>query len=194
MSLDDLERQLVEQAKAGQRSAGPILVSLMGDRLLGYARAIAPDLSDADREQIVELAVEAGLRAISRFDPDRGSLFGWFRTQVRFKTIDHFRAQPRNEELDPDHAGLCPEEPSRWEGPAAAAALKSAIAQLSGPDKLILALRGVEQVAYTEIALRLEITETAARQRYKRARERIRAIIVSDPLLSEMIDWTEEDR
>src|SRR6202034_3619686 len=51
------EEELVTKAKIGDPSAPPFLVSLYGEKLLGFARAHAPDLTDADRESIVETAI-----------------------------------------------------------------------------------------------------------------------------------------
>src|SRR6266545_395192 len=90
----DLEAELVDKARRGDPSAAPFLVSCFGERLLGFARAHAPDLSDADLEQIVELAIESGVRAIDRFDPTKGSLEAWFRGQVRFRALDWRRRVP----------------------------------------------------------------------------------------------------
>src|SRR5215213_9875222 len=96
----DLERELIDKARRGHPSAAPFLVSCYGERLLGYARAHAPDLSDADREAIVEVAIEAGVRAIDRFDPEKGTLRSWFRTQIRYQTLGWRRATPSSTRLD----------------------------------------------------------------------------------------------
>src|SRR4051794_33526926 len=95
----DFEAELAAKARNGDPSAAPFLVSCFGERLLGYARGHAPDLSDADRERIVELAIEAGVRAIDRFDPNRGSLESWFRGQIRFQTLGWRRRVPQHAEL-----------------------------------------------------------------------------------------------
>ena len=91
---DDLEEHLIRLAKAGDPAAAPMIVSYLAERLLGYAHGLAPNLPDSDRERIVELAVEAGLRAFDRFDQTRGSLFSWFRRQVAFRTADWHRTAP----------------------------------------------------------------------------------------------------
>jgi len=178
---DDLEAQLVERARRGDASAAPFLVSCYGERLLGYARSHAPDLTDADRECIVELAIEAGVRAIERFDPTRGTLQSWFRGQIRFKTLAWRRATPTSLPLDVDLADES--RPDRSVDTPTTEALRRVIARLSRDDQLILALRSVEQLAFSEIAQRLGIEEATARQRHHRARSRLRDEAAADETL-----------
>lgn len=180
---DDLDAELLEKARRGDSSAAPFLVSCYGERLLGYARAHAPDLSDADRERIVELAIEAGVRAIGRFDPARGTLRSWFRTQVRYKTLAWRRATPPTSQL----GGDCEEPPTDASAePEGVDALRGAIARLSRDDQIILALRSSESLDHCEIALRLGINEAAARQRYSRALKRLGREVRRDGKLREL--------
>ncbi len=178
---DDLEAQLVERARRGDPSAAPFLVSCYGERLLGYARSHAPDLTDTDRECIVELAIEAGVRAIERFDPKLGTLQSWFRGQIRFKTMAWRRARPPSLPLGVDLADE--PQPDRSVDTSTTGALRRAIARLSRDDQLILALRSVEQLAFSEIAQRLGIEAATARQRHHRARNRLREQAEADETL-----------
>ena len=183
---DDLDAELVGRARRGDPSAAPFLVSCYGERLLGYARSHAPDLSDADREQIVELAIEAGVRAIDRFDPEKGSLQAWFRGQIRFQTLGWRRANPTTSALDVDVQESPRTEPV---DPAVVDALRRSIARLEIDDQRVLAYRSVERLAYRELGLRLEIKEDTARQRHRRALERLRKHASSEPALQR---YTEE--
>lgn len=184
--MSDMDDELIRRAQAGDPLAAPMLISLLGDRLLGFAHAQAPSLSDADREQIVELAVEAGVRAIKRFDPSRGMLFSWFRQQVRYQTRQWFRTHPPSTELV-DCPVVASDEPgtSRLDDPAIRDALRKCVVQLNADDQLILALRSAEGLAFQEIALRMDLKEATARQRHKRALDRLRKIANADPSLSE---------
>lgn len=179
---NELETELVERARRGDPTAGPFLISYLGDHLLGYARAIAPDLGDAEREQIVEIAVEAGLRSIDRYDPDRGRLQGWFRRQVRWKTSEWRRSGPAAAApllMDPEAApGDSPALPE-----LVADKLRSVIANLSADDRLLLALRAVEGLEHSEIGLRLNINTVTVRQRYKRLLARLRTMMNDQPEL-----------
>lgn len=185
----ELEAELVAKARRGDASAAPFLVSCFGERLLGYARAHAPDLSDADREQIVELAVEAGIRAIDKYDPSKGSLEGWFRGQVRYRTLGWRRNHPLLTEI-PDNQAVASPEPAGNE--TAIKALRAALSRLSHDDQLILALRNTEQIAFAEIAQRLGLTEQAARQRHHRAVLRLRAAAATEPGLEHLAKGAEQ--
>ena len=179
---NELEQELVDRARRGDPTAGPFLISYLGDHLLGYARSIAGDLGDVEREQIVEIAVEAGVRAIHRYDPERGGLRGWFRRQVQWKTSEWRRSGPppsvplpSDPVPAPDDAPVLPD--------IVANQLRAAIASLAPDDRVLLALRAVEGLEYGEIGLRLKITGDTARQRYKRLREKLRSLSEDQPEL-----------
>lgn len=65
-------------------------------------------------------------------------------------------------------------------------ALRAAMSRLSHDDQLILALRSTEQIAFAEIAQRLDITEDSARQRHHRALRRLRAEAANEPGLERL--------
>jgi len=183
-----LERDLVARARRGDPTAGPFVISYLGDHLFGYARSIAPDLGDVAREQIVEIAVEAGLRSIHRFDPDRGGLKHWFRRQVRWKTAEWRRSGPAPAvPLPPDPVDEPDDSPILAE--AVAASLRAVIAQLPPNDRVLLMLRAVEGVGHAEIALRLNLKPATVRQRYKRLLERLRSMIKDLP---ELVEYLQE--
>ena len=178
--MSDIEADLLGKARRGEPSAAPFLVSYYGERLLGFARAHAPDLSDPDREQIVELAIEAGVRSIRRFDEAKGTLLAWFRGQVRYQTLGWRRSHPPMAALSDN---VVSREPPVEPAPATIEALRAALARLSHDDQVILALRNVEGLAYSEIAQRLGISDDATRQRHKRALKRLRVAVRDEPAL-----------
>lgn len=146
----DLEAELVEKARRGDASAAPFLVSCFGERLLGYARAHAPDLSDADREQIVELAVEAGVRACSSTSTTRPR--GRWKVGSGTGEVPHTRlaAWAPAHRGDPDDPSVPSPEPAI--SATTVEALRVALSRLSHDDQLILVLRSTEQIAFAEIA------------------------------------------
>lgn len=180
---DDIEQELLTKALCGDPSAAPFLVSYFGESLLGYARIQAPNLSDPDRERIVELAIEAGVRAIAKFDPTRGSLKGWFRGQIRFQTLGWLRKHPQLVALDDQ-----PETPADTTSPPSARvdALRRAMRQLSTDDQVVLALRNTERLGFNHIASRLDVSEATARQRHKRALDRLRKAVSDEPELQHL--------
>lgn len=185
----DLEAELVQKARRGEPSAAPFLVSCFGERLLGFARAHAPDLSDTDREQVVELSIEAGVRAIDRFDASKGSLEAWFRGQIRFQALGWRRRHPlitdaRDDLVEP----TAPPPTDR----AMIEALRQAVSRLSGDDQLVLALRSTEKISFAEVAQRLDISEDTARQRHHRALRRLRAEAAAEPGLEHLAKESEQ--
>lgn len=180
--MDELASQLIERARAGDESAAPFLVSLYGERLLGYARAIAPDLSDLDRELIVERAVESGVRALSAFDETKGTLFAWFRRQIQYKTLDWRKAHPAEGEVPASYVAPTSDQPSH--GVEVFEALSRILQQLSHDDQKIIALRDTEGLAYEEISTRLGVSTDALRQRHSRAVKRLHNYAKKDALLS----------
>jgi len=178
----ELERDLVNLARIGDPAAAPFLVSYLGDHLLGYARSISPDLGDADREKIVELAIEAGVRTMHRYDETRGGLRGWFRRQVQWKTSEWRRSGPPT-------TGALPTDPVTEPGDATSLPdaltnmLRAVIADLPPDDQVLLALRAVEGLGFAEIGIRLGINTDSARQRYKRLRDKLSTLIHDQPEL-----------
>ncbi len=184
--MDDLDAMLLGKALAGDASAAPFLVSCYGESLLGYAHAHAPDLSDAAREDIVELAIEAGVRAIHRFDRSKGTLRSWFRGQIRFQTLAWRRVHPVTGTLEPDIVESAPPTTETAAPTERLEALRRAVQTLSPDDQLIVALRTTEGLGYSEIASRLSISEDSARKRHSRALTRLREAALREPQLLEL--------
>jgi hypothetical protein len=85
---ETVDEELIQAAKAGHKYAGAFLISVYGERLLGYCRTIAPDLGDVDRELICEQAAEKACRKIDEYDETKGTLPGWLRGFVRFGVLN----------------------------------------------------------------------------------------------------------
>ncbi|HEX2294253.1 MAG TPA: sigma-70 family RNA polymerase sigma factor [Actinomycetota bacterium] len=177
--------ELIRSARSGEPYAGPFLVSLFGERLLGYARAIASDLGDADRELVVERAIERAILKIDRFDPAKGSFGSWLRGFVRHAVGDWRRSEGALEELREDLESTPEEEQSAPVDPATVAAVSDVLASLRDTDQLIIALRAIEELPYGEIATRIGgVSEEACRQRYFRALQRFREAADCHPELA----------
>lgn len=181
------DEDLVQAARAGDDYAGPFLVSRYAPMLLGHARAHAGDLGDVAVDEICELAVEKAIKRIALFDPAKGDFAAWARSMVRFAALDYRRSNDRLTSLE----GLdTPESspPIRQPLPAEVSeALAEAVAQLSAPDQVILALRDVEQLPSQAVAMLLGVEDAAVRQRYSRARKRLAAIAHADPRLTTFV-------
>jgi RNA polymerase sigma factor (sigma-70 family) len=176
--------RLIEQLKAGDDTAGPVLVSILAPRLLGYAEVIANDLPLADREQAVEQAIETAIRRIDRYDPNRGTFPGWVRAFVRHAVGDWRRHHPTGAptQLDERTNAAVPEDNAEEEHDnPASAALAALIFTAPEADQLILRLRYEENLRHAQIAERLGVSDPACRKRLERALERLRSRAVEDP-------------
>ena len=175
--------ELLSRLQNGDQNAGPFLVSLVAPSLHGYARAIASDLSDTDRERICELALERAVRKIDRFDLTKGSLLRWLRTFVRHEAGNWRRSNHALDELDENAVApeLEPEQPVEWRN--AIAAIQRAVQELSPTDQLIIDLRDREGLSYADIGTRVGANEDACRQRHLRALRRLKQVAESDPEL-----------
>ena len=175
------ENELVRQLREGDEKAAAFLVSLLGSKLVGYARDIAGDLSDTDRLLICDIAVETAIRRIDRYDAERASLERWMRAFVRHAAMDWRRSHHRLDELRDDD-GLSDggdDEPDPLHERALSQVAEH-VRTLSDTDQLIIGLRDQEGLSYAEIASRLDVEESACRQRHLRAVRRLARQLETD--------------
>ena len=183
--------RLIEQLKAGDDTAGPVLVSILAPRLLGYAEMIASDLPLADREQAVETAIETAIRRIDRYDPNKGTFPGWVRAFVRHSVGDWRRNHPTGApgQLDERTDAAVPEDDTEEEhDDPASAALTALVFTALEADQLILRLRFEEKLSHAQIAERLGVSAEASRKRLERALERLRSRAAEDPDLNRYLE------
>ena len=175
---DALDAQLVDSLKEGDGSAAAFLVSRHAPRLLGYAAAIAVDITETDRELICERVVETAAAKIDDFDPAKGSFPGWLRGILRNEVKSWRRRSPATFELD-EHAVAAPpdEDPPREVAETnPSAVLAPLLEQLAPAERLIIRLRDLEDLPYSAIAATLDAREDACRQRHRRALKRLAAL------------------
>jgi RNA polymerase sigma factor (sigma-70 family) len=185
---------LVRQILAGDELAAAMLVSLYGARLAGYSRAIAGDLSDADREVICETAVEKAVRKMDRFDNSKGTLFGWLRAFVRTEIAGWRRSMQHLEPLSGDEEERQKDKQETLSATTldAARTLLEVMRRLRDTDQMILSLRDLEDLSYKEIALRLGVSEEACRQRHLRAAARLHELAKTAPGLEAFLKGGKE--
>lgn len=184
MDIDDL----VAQLRSGEASAGPILVSLLAPRLLGYAAQLAADAGETQRELLVEAAIEKAIDKIDQFDPAKGTFPGWVRGFV-YHEVASWRRQypaPEGEFVEPT-VGLLE---SHADGPPSAASLAMTALVLTLPEEaqLLLRLRFAERLEHTDIAERLGISPAASRKRLERILTRLHERSKNDPDLKHLGD------
>lgn len=186
---------LIEQLRQGDPSAGPILVSIVAPRLLGYAAHLARDLGEAEHEEIVEAAIEKSILKIDQFDADRGTFTGWVRTFVRNEVATWRRNHlgstvPVNEEAL-EVAGEPEPDEGEDDGKDEAAsqrdtAITSLVLNLPEPAQLLLRLRFAEGLDHIAIAEALDVRPDAARKRLQRILQTLRQLAADDPDLKHL--------
>ena len=183
--------RLIEQLRAGDDTAGPVLVSILSPRLTGYAESIGGDLPLVDRELVVETAIETAIQRIDRYDPNRGTFPGWVRTFVRFAVADWRRRNPTGApaQLDDRVVPMVLDDDIHDEDVnPVSMALASLVLALAEADQLIIRLYFVEKLRHAQIAEQLGVSETASRKRLERALARLRSRAVEDPDLQLILE------
>jgi RNA polymerase sigma factor (sigma-70 family) len=180
---------LVEQLRNGDASAGPMLVSIIAPRLLGYAAHLANDMSEADHEEIVEHAIEKAILKIDLFDPGRGTFSGWARTFVK-NEVANWRRNRSGSAIpvaDATPADLTETVPTGIEQPTPRdVAITALVLGLPEPSQLLLRLRFVEGLDHNAIANELGNKPAAVRKRLQRLLETLREQASHDPDLKHL--------
>jgi RNA polymerase sigma-70 factor (ECF subfamily) len=166
---------LVRRVYAGDKKAVERLADLLGVRAYWFHRRRG--LSREDAEDLAQDCVWHIFRHLNQFD---GANFtAWAYTILRRKLADHFRRHriPCVPLEDGDLNEPVPEAAN--DGlldQAAQSALEEALAALTADERKVLELRhGREAVPYEDLARELGVSPGAARARYVRAREKLKA-------------------
>lgn len=183
--------ELVDRLVRGDETAGPILVSVVAPRLLGFAHAIGRGLSDVDIEAAVEKAIETSIRRIDRFDQTKGTFVGWTRTFVRNEILETRRQQAKFLDQLSEKASALYSAPGADDDdePAVSpqvAAMAALVLTESEADQLLIQLRFHELLDHKEIAKVLGVTPEASRKRLQRLLERLRQRALDDPDLQHL--------
>ncbi len=129
MAIDQADKFLVDQIRAGSQRAWQQLIDRYQGRLLAFAKSRIA--SNADAEDTVQDAFIGFLQSLSRFD-DRRSLETYLFTILRYKITDYLRAQSSGSRALMSQADDWWEEatPGRTESPSGVAQhVESAAAQ-----------------------------------------------------------------
>jgi RNA polymerase sigma-70 factor (ECF subfamily) len=169
-SVNDADRAAFE---AGVVAAYPRLLSFA----LGLCR------NQADAHDLVQDTVERGLRCWALFregdSPDR-----WMLTILRRLFVDGYRSRRRRrlvqleERRDHAVAPAPPEEPSPWET-LSTEDVREALSHVGPAYRETFSLFALDNLAQTEIARRLSISQYTVATRVFRARDRLREILAT---------------
>jgi len=175
--------QMVEAARRGEPAAWNGIVMRLQRRVFSAALAATGDIDEAD-----DVTQEAFVRLFERMEKIREpeAIGGWLvrtainiaRDRRRFRRLRSWLGASRDAES----------EPSPSPSPEASAARREAAekfdawsrARLSERERLVIQLRGGEEMTIAEIARELGISESAVKTHLARAREKLRPFMIGD--------------
>ena len=165
------------RARAGHEASFRALYRALYGPVFGYARRRLGDETDA--EDVTARVFHRFVEQLDRYEPERGSLWTWIMTLARHAVVDHWRAR-RPDAVSID--GLADVLASGHDTPLERL-LRREDEQLlhtvlrTEPDatREIFALHLVEGMTHREIARVMGLREDAVKQRYARAKRRLRA-------------------
>lgn len=176
---DDAILRLVEQARAGDRTAGQRLYRQHVDRVFRTVRGILR--SDTDAEEVTQDAMLTMLTSLGRYAPRAGTRFiAWVMTIAVNAARRRFRRR-RPEPADPSDLARVPDDAADLEDDVdrekQRAALLTALAELGEPEREIVSLRYGSELDATEIARILALEPPNVRKILERTRARLGARI-----------------
>src|SRR5215471_868209 len=185
------ELALARACAAGHELAWQVFLTRYREKLYDIARGItkedsrARDLADSIYGDLYGTTEKEG-RRVSRlsFYMGRGSLEGWLRTVLAQEFVNRYRKQKRLvslEEQAEDGVQFSAAEPD-FSGPVdrrLGAAVDSALEQLPGEDRLVLASYFLDDRTLTEIGRMLGVHESTISRRLEKLLKLLRKHVVS---------------
>jgi RNA polymerase sigma-70 factor (ECF subfamily) len=145
------------------------LCALYADRVYHFATMIARD--DVEADDLAQTALEKALRALPRYQPERGSLDAWLWRIVVNAARDAGRAASRRHLLTQRLAGLRDDREPADDIPAGVTdgVLVAAVRRLTPLQRSAIALRFGADLEYRDVGAALRISPVAARVATHRA-------------------------
>ncbi len=171
------DAELTRMVKSGSDGALSVLLRRHRDPLYRFCLHLMRDPHDAE-----DICQESLARAIMRVDSlQAGAAFrGWLFSIARNLSIDSFRARKRTCPIPDEEITVLP-APLRQDGPYQKVesseeyqTVAQAMSRLKKNHQTVLMLREVEGLSYAEIALQLDVSESAVETLLFRARKRLR--------------------
>ncbi len=171
-----VDRDLVEQARSGDRDAFAVLAAATVDRLYAIARVTLRD-SDRAEDAVQETLVRSWRDLPSLRDPDKFE--AWQRRLLMRAITDEFRRGRRYEA----QVRVLRAEPAAQDATSALAdrdELDRGFRRLSPEHRAILVLRHFQGLSLPEVADALGVPEGTAKSRLHYATEAMRAALEAD--------------
>jgi len=164
------------RARAGHEASFRALYRALYDPVYGYVRRRLGD--DTEAEDVTARVFHRFLDQLDRYEPERGSPWTWTMTLARHAVVDHWRARrPESESIDGLADVLASEDDTPLERLVRREdeqLLHTVLRDEPADTREIFALHLVEQMPHREIAQVLGLSEDAVKQRYARAKRRLR--------------------
>lgn len=174
---DDVDRELVERCRSGDRAAFTELVVRYQRPLYNAALWIVRKVEDAnDVTQIVFLKVAERL---DDYDP-RYRFFSWIYRIAVNESLNLLRSNGREDALDDEIDIPGPESanPECQFGEAQRSRrLRHALMSMTTNDRMVLTLRHFGELSYEEIAQVLGVDQKTVKSRLFEARQRLRDLV-----------------
>jgi RNA polymerase sigma-70 factor (ECF subfamily) len=179
---DTLDRRAIAAAKRGEWDAIHYLYVRYADDVLAYVRSIVRDHHEA--EDITQGVFAKLMTAIQRYEEQRSVPFaGWIMRVARNATLDHLRAR-RQIPVEEVRAADLGDNGVAYEQRQC---LKEALAGLPEEQREVLVLRHVLGLSPTEIAARLEKTESSVHGLHHRGRATLKAALIELEVAPEVV-------
>jgi len=175
--IDLEEKAIVEGCINDDRHYQELLYKKYGAKMYNVCRSYA-----SDRSQAMDFLQEGFIEVFKKIGNFRfeGSLEGWVRRVVVFRTIDALRKEKRYQEvinLQVDSAFVLPEEYEIEETKTKKEKLRELVNNLPGKAGLVLKLYVLEGLTHQEIADYLEISVGTSKSQLNRARTLLKETI-----------------
>jgi RNA polymerase sigma-70 factor, ECF subfamily len=199
-ALQEAERALVASAARGERAAQQELLGMHLERMRRLVfRLVGPNSSDID--DLLQTACVEILRSLSRYRGE-ASFRSWAECITTRVVYRHFRSTRRRtqrieivENLDAAPSGT--EQQVQLEWREAARRTREVLEELKPDQRVILSLVAFDGRSLGEAAAMLDISLSAAKSRYMRARHelerRVRARPDLDALLGRLLEQGEAE-
>jgi RNA polymerase sigma-70 factor, ECF subfamily len=171
--------QLIERWQQGDKEAWSMIVQTYGKQIYNLALHFI-----GNRDEAADITQEIFLKLYNnreKFHQDR-NLASWILTLSRNHCIDYWRRNRKHQsvaDVETDIADLGPTPEENEVRRSDIERLRNGLMQLEPEQRFLLTLRDIQDLAYEEIAARLDIPLGTVKSRINRARARLARVLLS---------------